>query len=1102
MESVVPPQITTELTQILSNLVLGDNEIRASAEKAVNERLTHTPELYLLALAQFAITADTEVMRSFSLVLLRRLLFRPAPINTANGNTLATPNHPQPDLLHQQHHHLQQQQQQQQSIAHGRSSLYDHLSHQTLSTLERLLLFSLAHESAPGVRRKTVDTVCDVANQGMARGRPWHALQAQAFSMTHAQGMAGERGAGGGMGGAENGGAGVSGVMLRESAYRIFAGCPNLVMDLQIDAVLGVFQRGLQDPEDIEVRHAALLASVAFLSSADATQLAQSISLLSPMLDTLPALANALSQPPLHASSSSSSSTSPTSSTSSNPTPTHNTPKTSNYHYLSTFLSTLTPLASTHPILFAPHLQTLLAFLPGLILPPVDCGPTPTVGRPFPVSGGGSSGSRGGGRGGGAFVFPPLSASGAGAGAGAGAGMMDGYGEADEDDHHPSHNGDHEDDHDHDDHDDADSFSDERSTLRLSALEFMISLSEARPNMVRKVAGWTEVIVRACLEGMGELELDEGEGGEGLGEWVREDPSMSSSSAETDAPPALYEQSLDRLACAMGGRSILPPAFQYIPSMMASYDWRVRHAGLMAIAAIGEGTGKVMQKELEKIVELVTPMFGDSHPRVRGQLCTDLEEIIQQRFHQNLFAVLIPALEDPEPRFVHTPNFLLTSHRMAANARSYALYNRVHAHAASALINFCEGVERDTLLPYLDPIVERLLKLLNPGGDQTQVRRYVQEQAITTLAMVADASEVTFAKHYPTIMPLLLNVLRNAEGPDYRKLRVKAMECAGLIAIAVGPDVFRPDSKTLIELLMHIQQSPHDPNDTQVGHYLIATWAKVCQALGPEFEPYLPVVMPSLLATAGAKADLSVYNEDDEYNDEREGWETIVMDGQTYGVRTSAMDEKCQAFETLVIYCSTLGPRFAPYLGPTLEVTLPCLRFYFHEGVREACVMLVPMLLACGKQSGTLTNQMVATIFHQLITCISTEHDATFLASLYKFFAESLRVIGGPDALSQQFHDGVMEATKRQLHAMADRRKARAARASVVGGGAGSGAGGMGDYDRDEMALVEEIEDFALEDMGKMLMCFDPNHPLLVAVSGVRDLGFNTYDSDEEGDEE
>ena len=72
---------------------------------------------------------------------------------------------------------------------------------------------------------------------------------------------------------------------------------------------------------------------------------------------------------------------------------------------------------------------------------------------------------------------------------------------------------------------------------------------------------------------------------------------------------------------------------------------------------------------------------------------------------------------------------------------------RVHAHAAAALINFCEGAERDTLLPYLDPIVERLLKLLNPvqdGGRPT--KRYVQEQAVTTLAMVADASETTFAK--------------------------------------------------------------------------------------------------------------------------------------------------------------------------------------------------------------------------------------------------------------------------------------------------------------------------------------------------------------------
>ena len=46
-----------------------------------------------------------------------------------------------------------------------------------------------------------------------------------------------------------------------------------------------------------------------------------------------------------------------------------------------------------------------------------------------------------------------------------------------------------------------------------------------------------------------------------------------------------------------------------------------------------------------------------------------------------------------------------------------------------------------------------------------------------------------------------------------------------------------------------------------LNHYLIATWAKVCQAMGPEFEPYLPVVMPPLLLSASAKADVSIYGE-------------------------------------------------------------------------------------------------------------------------------------------------------------------------------------------------------------------------------------------------
>jgi hypothetical protein len=112
----------------------------------------------------------------------------------------------------------------------------------------------------------------------------------------------------------------------------------------------------------------------------------------------------------------------------------------------------------------------------------------------------------------------------------------------------------------------------------------------------------------------------------------------------------------------------------------------------------------------------------------------------------------------------------------------------VHSHAAgrAALINYCEGVERDTLVLYLDLIIACSSTSQPPTvKNAKQSKCYVQEQAIATLAMVADASKATFVKVdfelvYPFIspfiiehiaftstMPLLLNVLRNAA--DYKK---------------------------------------------------------------------------------------------------------------------------------------------------------------------------------------------------------------------------------------------------------------------------------------------------------------------------------------------
>lgn len=248
----------------------------------------------------------------------------------------------------------------------------------------------------------------------------------------------------------------------------------------------------------------------------------------------------------------------------------------------------------------------------------------------------------------------------------------------------------------------------------------------------------------------------------------------------------------------------------------------------------------------------------------------------------------------------------------------------------------------------------------------------------------------------------------------------------------------------------------------------------------------------------------------------------MSLDGQQVGIKTSVIEEKCQAFETLVIYCSTLGAKFAPYLSQSLELVLPSLRFYFHEGVREACALygrschfmdpiitfppffhrVLPMLMACGKQSSTLTSEMFSAVFAQLISVTSAETDSSFLASLFKCFADCVRVTGGPEALLPEFHEGIMNATQHQLQTLAEKRKARALRyPSLPQAGCGSENRDDIEDEKEDMALLEELEDFALDEMAKMLRCFDSSHPLLVAVGSVKDLGIRSYDwdSEEEG---
>ncbi|EEB07876.1 karyopherin Sal3 [Schizosaccharomyces japonicus yFS275] len=534
-------------------------------------------------------------------------------------------------------------------------------------------------------------------------------------------------------------------------------------------------------------------------------------------------------------------------------------------------------------------------------------------------------------------------------------------------------------------------------SARQAALELLVCFSESSASMCRSNPKYAQELVTQCLmlatDVGGEDENDPDE----LQEWL---DTEDLDSDENDANHIVAEQALDRLSRKLGGKTILPQAFSWLPGLIGSQKWSERHAALMAISSIAEGAEKLMKRELGKILDMVLPLLQDPHPRVRwaacnavGQMSTDFAPDMQTKYSTRILESLIPVLGAPEVR--------------------------VQAHAAAAMVNFCEEADNKVLEPYLDQILQSLLALLQSP------KRYVQEQAVTTIATVADAAAQKFDKYYDVIMPLLINVLQQGEGKENRALRGKAMECATLIALAVGKERFLPLSGSLMQALAAIQQGITESDDPQAG-YLIAAWGRICRVLGNDFLPFVDSVMPPLLAMAKSKPDFVILEDEEDQNKyaEDEGWEFIPVQGQQVGIRTSILEDKYTACEMLICYAAELKGAFDPYVNEVLmTVVLPGLKFYFHDGVRTASCKCIPHLLkaricASNGDQARIT-EVWQPVLEKLLSLISDEPSVEMLGEYFQCLYESLEVVNMP--LAPAYSERIIAVVEQQLKDFVER---------------------------------------------------------------------------------
>lgn len=533
---------------------------------------------------------------------------------------------------------------------------------------------------------------------------------------------------------------------------------------------------------------------------------------------------------------------------------------------------------------------------------------------------------------------------------------------------------------------------------RQNALELMATFADYSPQMCRKDVNYTNDMVTQCLSLMTDVGVDDDD----AEEWnASEDLDID----ESDMNHVAGEQCMDRLANKLGGAAILPPTFNWLPRMMTSSAWRDRHAALMAISAISEGCRDLMIGELDKVLDLVLPALRDPHPRVRwagcnalGQMSTDFAGTMQEKYHTVVLPNIIPVLESAEPR--------------------------VQAHAAAALVNFCEEAEKTVLEPYLDQLLSHLLLLLQSP------KRFVQEQALSTIATVADSAEAAFSRYYDTLMPLLFNVLREEQSKDYRLLRAKAMECATLIALAVGKERMGQDALLLVQVLGTIQQNITDADDPQAS-YLLHCWGRMCRVLGQDFLPYLPAVIPPLTELAAAKADIQLLDDDDQvaHIEQEEGWELVPLKGKVIGIKTSTLDDKHMAIELIVIYAQVLEAAFEPYVDEIMDkIALPGLAFFFHDPVRVASAKCVPQLLNSYKKAHGADSRQLGQLWERtverVLEVLSTEPAIDTLAEMYQCFYECVEVIGKNCLTSTHMHTFI-ESAKSVLEDYQERVKQR-----------------------------------------------------------------------------
>ncbi|OAF67806.1 Importin subunit beta-3 [Intoshia linei] len=521
---------------------------------------------------------------------------------------------------------------------------------------------------------------------------------------------------------------------------------------------------------------------------------------------------------------------------------------------------------------------------------------------------------------------------------------------------------------------------------RSLSLELIITTCESSSAACRKQEDLITKFVDSLLKIMTELDDDQKE-------WLESEEDEDSCD---DGLPSTAEAALDRLSICIGGKLVVNAFFRQLEMLVTQENWKFRYTAMMAISSIGEGGCKEMEPYLGDLVQACGYLAKDKHPRVRyatcnaiGQMSSDFSPVFQKTYHFEIVNIICNMLSDP--------------------------VNRVRAHAASALVNFCDECLKRVFIPYMSKIIDALQNVMNDTMSDFTIsnKKLVLEHTVTALAAIADTTESAFLPYYDTFMPGLKAIVRHCAEKDFGIFRGKTIECISLIGVAVGKEKFMGDCEDVVNLLLDTQKAQQDQNiqfDNVEHSYMVSAWARMCKIMGKDFSKYLHIVMPPLMLAAKFSPEVRYCDKEERKEVEKnDDWEVIpVTDSKSLAVRTSGLEEKESAFSMLICYAQELKENFCEYVEPTLSLMLTHLDFQLDDSCRTLASEAIPHLITCIKEGSNeekMRHVWSTLVVDIVIKALLNERESEVCTEMLENLSTCIEMIGEPALNEEQLQN-------------------------------------------------------------------------------------------------